>query len=172
MLTPKDEHRDGAADLLKGTAIVLMIQVHIVQLFAEPAILASWIGGTSLLLGGPPVAPVFLVVMGYFAGRSEKRAGSLAVRGFLLLVLGFALNLGLNCHLLLKIHYGRVQLNPWEYVCGVDILFVAGLSLIIIGLLRPLFGRRAGYWILIAIGVVVVAPVAREAMTVQDGWRW
>lgn len=66
------QNRNCAADLLKGTAVVLMIQVHIVELFAQPSVLENWIGRASLFLGGPPVAPVLIAVMGYFAGRPCK----------------------------------------------------------------------------------------------------
>jgi len=168
----EDKQRDGTADLLKGTAVVLMIQVHIMELFAQQAILDSWVGEISLFLGGPPVAPVFMAVMGYFAGRPTKSARSQVFRGLKLVVLGFVLNLGLNCHLFLKIQSGELQVSPWEYVFGVDILILAGLSLIVIGLLRPLFGSHPGSWGLAAVVVVLLTPVANDALTAQDARKW
>jgi hypothetical protein len=113
-----------------------------------------------------------MAVMGYFAGRSNKTAGTLAVRGLSLLVLGFALNLGLNCHLLLKIRWGELQLSPWGYVFGVDILFLAGLGLIAIGLLRPLIGSRPWSWIVAATVVILLTPTANDVLTVQDARQW
>ena len=171
MIDPR--RREGTADLLKGAALVLMVQVHIMELFARPDVQSSVAGRASLLLGGPPVAPVFLAVMGYFAARSVKTAGSLAFRGLMLLGLGFLLNVGLNCHLLLKTYFGTLEISPWEYVFGIDILFSAGLGLILVGLLfRPLFGSQILPWLLTALAVVVLTPVANEALTVQDARRW
>ncbi|MEI7897648.1 MAG: heparan-alpha-glucosaminide N-acetyltransferase domain-containing protein [bacterium] len=57
---------NGTADLLKGIAVLFMIQVHIMEQFASPDTCNSLIGKISMFLGGPPCAPVFLAVMGYF----------------------------------------------------------------------------------------------------------
>ena len=88
--------RDATADLLKGTAVVLMIQVHLMELFALPDVLAGGAGQLSLFLGGPPAAPVFMVVMGYYTAASKRSLGGLLLRGLKLLALGAALNVGLN----------------------------------------------------------------------------
>jgi uncharacterized membrane protein len=52
-------------DLLKGLAIILMIQVHITELFLDHAGRESIVGKISLFLGGPFTAMVFMIVMGY-----------------------------------------------------------------------------------------------------------
>ena len=58
--------RIETADALKGIAILLMIQVHILELFAVPKIVESHLGKLVLFLGGPSVAPLFMVIFGYF----------------------------------------------------------------------------------------------------------
>jgi hypothetical protein len=55
--------------------VALMIQVHLMELFAQPAVLASWVGKVSLFLGGPPAAPVFMLIMGYYAAASTRSTG-------------------------------------------------------------------------------------------------
>ena len=74
MTDPQDNrvYRDGTADLLKGFAVLFMIQVHIMEQFATPDIFNSSIGKISMFLGGPPCAPVFMAVMGYFLAKSSR----------------------------------------------------------------------------------------------------
>lgn len=130
------KQRNSTADLLKGLAVVFMIQVHLVELFAKPEIYTSWIGKISLFLGGPPAAPVFMLVMGYFIARSKRSIGSNLLRGLKLIALGFALNIGLNLHLLIKIFSGSINLSPLPYIFGVDILFLAGLSIVVLSTVK------------------------------------
>jgi len=59
-------------DLLKGIAILFMIQVHIMELFIDYAGQSSPVGRASLFLGGPFTAMVFMMVMGYFVAASRK----------------------------------------------------------------------------------------------------
>ena len=144
--------RNQTADLLKGLAVILMIQVHLMELFAQPAIYSSWIGKISLFLGGPPAAPIFMVVMGYYFALSKRSLSSNIFRGLKLILLGFVLNLGLNMNLFIKIAEGTIQTSPWPYVFGVDILFLAGLSIIILSLFKKLFKLKlAPYLILLSV---------------------
>lgn len=148
--------RFSTPDLLKGIAVVLMIQVHIMELFAQSEVYSSWIGELSLFLGGPPAAPVFMAVMGYFVARSQKSIRSHILRGLKLVGLGLLLNAGLNLHLFFRIYSGMIQLNPWHYIFGVDILFVAGHSIIIIALLKPLLKNRIARWLAVAVAFAVL----------------
>ena len=68
--------RNQTADLLKGIAVLLMIQVHVIELFSTDAINSSRIGHILLFLGGPPVAPVFAVIFGYYILRNIYRIQS------------------------------------------------------------------------------------------------
>jgi hypothetical protein len=76
------EVRMETAHLMKGCACLLMIQVHVLELFIQPApFRGSLMGTMGMFLGGPPVAPVFLAVMGWFLGKSKKSALQLCLRG-------------------------------------------------------------------------------------------
>ncbi len=125
-------------DLLKGIAILFMIQVHIMELFIDYAGQSSPVGRASLFLGGPFTAMVFMMVMGYFVAASRKSFKQNLFRGVRLFALGFLLNVGLNFYLLLKIKYAGWQYNPFEYIFGVDILYLAGLSIIILAAIKEL----------------------------------
>lgn len=150
--------RSETADLLKGIAVLLMIQVHITELFLQPHIYNSTFGKVSLFLGGPPAAPLFMAVMGYFLAFSKKTFSQGILRGILLLAGGLLLNMGLNANLLLKIYEGKLLLNPVQYIFGVDVLFLAGLSIILISILKPLFKKKLIYYlILLPIPILVHA---------------
>jgi len=141
--------RESAPDLMKGIAVILMIQVHLMELFATVDIQQSALGKISLFLGGPPAAPVFMAIMGYFVARSQQSSWQKMALGVKLLVWGLLLNLGLNAHLLIRIISGDFDLNPWTYVFGVDILFLAGFSVIILTLAKRLFKNKWYLWFLL-----------------------
>ncbi len=154
--TPSE--RNQTADLFKGVAVILMIQVHLVEQFATLEIFHSSIGRLSLFLGGPPAAPVFLAVMGHFAARSRKPLLLQLRRGALLMLAGIALNLGLNANLLYSIHQRRFELDPLAFIFGADILPLAGLSLIVISLLRTMLKERAPAYLFAALLVAAIPP--------------
>ncbi len=137
-------------DLLKGWAVVWMIQVHLMELFMPEAVYQSLWGRISLFLGGPPAAPVFMAVMGYFLARPAVKPAGLTVRGMKLLLWGLLLNLGLNLHLLFRYFFKELQVDPLGYLFGVDILFLAGFSLLFIAVMKPLLGERPWLWLLLA----------------------
>ncbi len=129
-------NRTQTADLLKGIAVLLMIQVHIIELFASEEIYNSSIGKVLLFLGGPPVAPLFMVVFGYFIAASNKSMWQLIARGVKIIALGMFLNIALNLNLILHVNRGELQIDLWPYIFGVDILQFAGLAIIIIALIK------------------------------------
>jgi hypothetical protein len=140
-------NRDGTADLLKGFAVLFMIQVHIMEQFASHDTYNSMFGELSLFLGGPPCAPVFLAVMGYFLAQSAKPPTYFLKRGAILFIGGILLNTARSVNLLFQIVLGEVDLDPWFFVLGTDIFTLAGLSLILTGCLSPLnswteFGKQ------------------------------
>ena len=59
-------------DLLKGFAIIYMVQIHITELFMDNAGRESLFGKLSMFLGGPLTAMIFMIVMGYFVAKSKK----------------------------------------------------------------------------------------------------
>lgn len=129
-------NRTPTADLLKGLAALLMIQVHIIELFATHDIFKSNLGQLLLFLGGPPVAPVFMIIFGYFIAGSKKSTFQLILRGVKIIALGILLNLALNFNLILSVNKGLLEIDILPYIFGVDILSLAGLSIIMIALLK------------------------------------
>ena len=153
-MKPDNNLRLGTADLLKGIAVILMIQVHLTELFARPELRDGLIGKISLFLGGIPAAPVFMAVMGYFAIQSKNTAKSI-IRGLKIILLGFLLNLGMNAHLLYEIQQHIMMLDPLPYIFGADILFLAGFSLVFIASVKSLIGEKLWLWAIIALFIAL-----------------
>ena len=130
------------ADLLKGIAVLLMIQVHIIELFATISIFDSKTGRFLLFLGGPFVAPVFLFVFGYFIAHSSQTNAQQVWRGFKIFIYGMLLNVALNFNLFIKHSEGQIEFDIFPYLFGVDVLQCAGLSLIIITLIKKVFYKN------------------------------
>ena len=140
--------RIGLPDVIKGVAVILMVQVHLMELFANELIYGSMVGKISLFLGGPPAAPVFMAVMGYFLAFSNKHLSVSLWRGTKLILLGVILNVSINANLLIKSFQGNLDINPWQYIFGVDILFLAGFSIILISLLTLVFKEKLLFWLI------------------------
>lgn len=151
-----DSNRIGTPDLLKGFAVLFMIQVHLMEFFAKQEISDSLIGKISMFLGGPPAAPLFMAVMGYFIAKSKKELSYNLKRGILLFAGGLLLNVGLNFNILLKIYNGTYNINPLHYIFGVDILLLAGMSIIVISMLRPVLNIHPVIPLIISFAVVVL----------------
>jgi len=142
-------------DLLKGFAVFLIVPVHILELFIDYPGRESLFGKTLLFLGGPIAVPVFMIVMGYFLAKNQKSFSVNFLRGIKVFVVGFLLNIGLNFHLLLKIKFADWQFNPLEYIFGVDILYFAGLSIILIAFLKTL--KKGQAWVAFTLVFLVMA---------------
>ena len=145
-------------DLARGLAIVFMVLQHVQLLFAVDSGEHSAVGLTFLLLGTAPAAPVFMVAMGFLFGSSAKadvRYG--VVRGLQLFALGYVLNaLRFTLPLLLT---GDPRLDeffggPWVPLLEVDILQLAGLSLMILG---PVKRFVRGPWLVVAAAAAAAA---------------
>ena len=143
--------RNLTADLLKGMAVLAMIQVHMTELLARQEFYDSFTGKLSLFIGGVPAAPVFMTVMGYFLVSSASFI-SFIRRGLKLIFWGLLLNIGLNFHLILDVWSGTKQANLLQYIFGADILFLAGLSIILIGLLKLIFKKSFIPYFVLALG--------------------
>lgn len=141
-------------DLLKGFAAIFMVQIHLTELFLNSAGRESLYGKISMFLGGPLAAMIFMIVMGYFIGKSKKTSGEITLRGIKLFAVGLLLNIGLNFHLLLKIKYAGWQFNPLEYILGVDILYLAGLSIIFISVLKKI--KTGQGWIALLVAFLIL----------------
>ncbi len=149
--------RNQTADLLKGFAVLFMIQVHITENFLLTRIYGEPFGKISLFLGGTPAAPVFMIVMGYFL--SYKRDLMYFIeRGTVLFLGGILLNIGLNFYFLVLYFQNQIiGEDPLQYIFGVDILPFAGLSLIIIGLLKEVFRDRYFFYLIVGLMVAVIS---------------
>ena len=123
--------RDKFPDMLRGIAVILMIQVHITEVFANDQFREGFWGQLSLFFGGLPAAPVFMFLMGWFAIARSSNI-KLFFRGVLVFLVGFLLNIGLNLALIISVLVGHQKADLWPYLFGVDIFSLAGLSLIII----------------------------------------
>lgn len=164
--------RNSTADLLKGIAVILMIQVHLTELFALQHIYDSTFGRISLFLGGPPAAPLFMLVMGYFAVYKSSSSKKLLIRGLKLFCGGLLLNIGLNFNLLVSIFTGGYYyyLDPWKYVFGADILSLAGLSLIVFSLIFRIFKSSYILYFIFAVVIVSVQPYLPVFGSVENSW--
>ena len=136
-------------DLLKGFAVFLIVPVHILETFIDYPGRESLFGKILLLLGGPFGVHIFMMVMGYFVALSKKSTAQNILRGALIFILGIFLNIGLNFHLLLKIWFEDWQFDPLQYIFGVDIFFLAGMSIIVLTVLKTIkYGQQ---WIVLAL---------------------
>lgn len=158
--------RSITADVLKGLAVLFMIQVHITEVFADTSIYDSWIGRISLFLGGPPAAPVFMTVMGYFLAASSKTWQQTAFRGVKLIAGGLALNIAINAHLLYHIVTGQSTVNPLDFIFGIDILVLAGATTLIVALLKKVLNFHFSIPALIGILILIITP---EINSLLDG---
>ncbi len=158
--------RSITADVLKGLAVLFMIQVHITEVFADTSIYDSWIGRVSLFLGGPPAAPVFMTVMGYFLAASSKTWQQTALRGVKLIAGGLVLNIAINAHLLYHIATGQSSVNPLDFIFGIDILVLAGATTLIVALLKKVLNFHFSIPALIGILILIMTP---EINSLLDG---
>lgn len=141
-------NRNHTADLIKGLAVLFMIQVHIMELFANETIYNSSFGKLSLFLGAVPVATVFTILLGYFIAVTNPTRWQLIKRGITTFCIGMILNIALNFNLLYSVYQGKFKLDIYPYVFGVDILQFAGLSMIMMAILKPLFNKHVLFLIL------------------------
>lgn len=135
---------------------MMMVQVHLTEVFARVGFSSGIAGKISLFMGGPAAAPVFMLIMGYFAMQSGKPFGSQMLRGLTLILLGLGLNMLLNAHALIRIALGTLHLDPWKFILGVDILPLAGMSIMVIALLKFAFGKHPlPYFILLVTALII-----------------
>lgn len=159
-------------DLLRGVAVVLMVQVHLTELFANESWFNSLGGQLSLFFGGAPAAPLFMVFMGFFAGKQKKTCKKLFFRGVKFLAYGLLLNIGLNFHLFYKIFTHGYQVDPLPYLFGVDIFFLAGISMMIIALFKKVFQKSILLWSLLFLVLAFVNPFLSASAVLPDSMKY
>ena len=136
-------------DLLKGFAVFLIGPVHILETFVDYPGRESLFGKILLVLGGPVAVPIFMMIMGYFVALSKKSTLKNVFKGVLIFTIGILLNVGLNFNLLLKIKYRGLRFDPLQAILGVDIFYLAGLSIIILAVLKAI--KNGQQWIVFAL---------------------
>lgn len=157
--------RSRTSDFIKGVAIFAMVQVILVEVFARQGISESIFGKISMFLGGVPAAPVFLSVMGYYIAHTKHNFKYSIDRGFRLILIGILLNIGDSITLWLQPEHTLALSDFVHFLLGVDILIIAGISLIIMAVLIAVFrGIVPIYLILIFVVLLipyVLPPVAQ-----------
>jgi len=144
--------REPFPDFLRGLAVILMIQIHITEnlLASEPSnyLFERW----SYFLGGIPAAPIFIFLMGYFQAKSKLSLIDELKRGVKLFLLGLVLNLMLNLSLIYNYFTNQIDVDILSYIFGVDILFFAGLSYMVLAVLKRVIHNN---YILIFLVVII-----------------
>jgi uncharacterized membrane protein len=155
-------------DLLKGLAALFMVMIHITELFIDSAGRESTFGKATLFLGGPFAAVVFMIVMGYFVAKNKGSFRINMLRGIKIFVLGFLLNIGLNFHLLLKIKFAGWPYNPLEYIFGVDILYLAGIGIIVLSLLKTIQKGQQAVALILLMAIAALTGFMNEKLTLTN----
>lgn len=156
-------------DVLKGIAVLLMMQVHVTALFLRQSLQSSYWGEWSWFFGGVPAAPLFMLIMGFFVAKSTHSSGYHIRRGLRLIVLGLLLNVLMNINLLIHIAFYGWLVSPWAYIFGVDILPLAGMGVILLTLLHKLF-KNQGWLYLVLAGIIAFASPYMTSIVSDSSW--
>jgi uncharacterized membrane protein len=161
-----NKERVLSLDLARGVGAIGMVAVHVLLRYGSYAANVSAYGAVVRFLGGPPAAPVFLFLMG--ASLAFSKHATLRDnlwRGGKLLVLGYVLNfLRGTLPAFLGLKFGVIKpeallpYTPENLFWIVDVLHCAGLSLIVIGVVRHLL-PRPWTWLLLSTTAGLVAPL-------------
>ncbi len=155
-------------DIARGVAVILMILQHFFYILFSNFISNYYLKYFIFSLGTVLVAPVFLFLMGANIANSRNfEPYKIFIRGLKLILLGYCLSalrfflpiilcqyLGINLDLE-HIIYG---LKPIEYLLEVDILQVAGLSLLVIAFLKWK-KVKYDYYLILAFFVILISPL-------------
>ena len=152
-------------DIARGFAIFGMFTQHCMLIHEISAGNGeNFLANLFVLLGTAPSAPVFMLLMGTFLIGSKSSVGQNIWRGIKLLLLGFILNLlRFTVPLLIAVILTDNAINfpegqtPLELLFYVDILQLAGLSLICCAFLKKIARKNLIIPFMIAI-VLLVSP--------------
>lgn len=165
---PRRLPRLAGVDLARGLAVVFMIAVHVLMVYGNGELRGSVLGEVVEFLGGPPAAPVFMLLMGLsfaYAGKDGLWAG--IRRGLLILGSGYLLNILRGVLPVLAAGLFAPELVGEALGEGVglldllligDILQFAGLALMAMAFLRSL-GTGRPILVLLAVAVAGLAPL-------------
>lgn len=150
----RSDHRIVSVDILRATAIFLMIFCHCgIYLVSEKENPGFYFFANHVIGDFP--APVFLFLVGM--GQTLSKKGGNFIKGFCLFLLSFLLSF-LN--------------SGTEYVFEWDVLSIIGVSMMALAFLK---NTRSIFLILIASCIVLVAPWLRDFSTLlnhYNGFEW
>ena len=148
-------------DFARGLAILFMFTQHCMIIHEKTAGESTILGLVFILLGTAPAAPVFMVIMGVFLGKSTENLLNTIIRGAKLILLGYILNiLRFSIPLLIAGTEDIIYLQdegPISLLFAVDILQLAGLSIIFTAFLKRFSKNIFVFPVLIAI-IALVSP--------------
>ncbi len=166
----KQTQRIEYLDFARGLAILFMILQHSLVVYAVDGGETSVLGAIFVLLGTAPAAPVFMVIMGLFFMRPKTIGVAYGIkRGLILISLGYILN-GFRFYVPIliatKFHASLPEfMTPVSFLLSVDILQLAGLSLIFMSLIRHFLPTHPWTWktlfflILIIMIILIISPL-------------
>ena len=148
--------RQEALSLARGLAIFFMICAHVLEILSTTEAQNALPAALIMLFATIPAAPLFMFAMGIFSVYSRKQGVAQAFkRGQLLLLAGYALNFVRGfLPALIGVQTGRFAMESVPYgnalflLLETDILHLAGLCFILIGILRAFRARAVFYPIL------------------------
>ncbi|MEA1875954.1 MAG: heparan-alpha-glucosaminide N-acetyltransferase domain-containing protein [Bacteroidota bacterium] len=154
-------------DYLKGWAVLIMIQTHIFETWIRQDVINTPVGEVIRVANNIPAAMWFMLLMGYLAFFTRSSGRKLFFRGIKVFFWGLLLNIGLNFHYLIQTISGKAEGILLESVLAIDILFLAGVSLMILGLIRS---SSKAIWISLASGLLIVllTPWIRELLNLAN----
>lgn len=168
-------------DIARGVAIFLMILQHSWLLIFSNFVNNSNLDYIFYISGTFLVAPVFLFLMGASIENSRhNQPYDLATRGLQLIILGYILSaLRFFLPIVLGQYFGIInnpeniiyKIQPIYYLLQVDILQVAGLSLLAIALLK---WRKVKYefYLVVALFVSLISPLLYQLNFSNSGFKY
>ena len=148
MTVTKQNNRLLSIDLARGLAVLFMIAVHTLEVFANQEVKNSVFGQIIAFLGGPPAAPVFMTLMGFsFIYSSKSELKPKLFRGFKIFLSGYLLNIlrgvipfSLASYLNMDVvkTFPIEKFNEYTILTTVDILQFAGIALMIMSIIQAL----------------------------------
>ena len=157
IVSPMSTKRIVFLDLARGLAIFFMIMQHAIIMYAVNEGAGTILGDLVVLSGTAPAAPVFMLIMGIFFLRAQDMRTNV-LRGLKLIGLGYLLNLVrfVIPTLLTGDYPASGPDSPLGLLMTVDILQMAGLSLICMNLIRR---TRPLIWLGLALLVALISPL-------------
>lgn len=155
----KQSSRIFYLDFARGLAIFFMIMQHTMIMHEKTGGEGNTIlGNIFILLGTAPAAPVFMLIMGAFFAKSNKSITEGILRGLKLFILGYILNLvRFTIPISISGSSSFLGKESISMLFEVDILQLAGLSLIVASLLKKYTVNKYIFPISILV-ILIVSP--------------